>query len=120
MLCIKSKFILSSGNLNAKLFKNTIYIVVVVVVVGSKLFQDVSFLAQVLSQFISQKNLVILNGAIDNPYTFQSVKCYRNLLRTIAGVKFETSHYMACACFRVDHILFFKFIKKRLILNFRF
>ena len=45
---------------------------------------------------------------------------YRNLLRTITGVKFEKSHYMPCACFRVDHVLFFKFIKKRLNVIFRF
>ena len=40
-------------------------------------------------------------------------------MQTIAGVKFENSHYMACASLRVDHVLFFKFIKKRLNLNFR-
>jgi hypothetical protein len=29
---------------------------------------------------------------------------YRNLLQTIAGVKFKNSHCMACASFRVDHV----------------
>jgi len=48
------------------------------------------------------------------------LKLYRFLLKKIARVKLENLLYKACASFRVDHVLFFKFIKKRLNLGFRF